>query len=211
MRIYAGNFAGFSASDSEAAVSKGFSGAEGYSLSLLNVVNTDIGGPGMVQLLDMVDWEAAGAVKMEVWDGSGWNLVREVEFEMKEEEEEEGGSEGGGTENGEWESESEVDAEPEPEDKAGHGQEAEADNPEEAPHGPVPGTNTDTETDNRPPLRSMKDPSWERSQDQKSLSDMITKQAKTSKLPVSKGGNAYASAAGIEKAGLEGEDEYEVV
>jgi hypothetical protein len=124
-------------------------------------------------------------------------------------------SESGGTEKGEWESEAEAEAH----DKDAK---AEAEIPEEDEHvndPPVPDipaplqATADTTTDTRPPLRSMKHPSWEHTQDQSSLLDMIAQQAKMSNLPVSRGGNAYATpAAGKnEKAGLEGEDEYEVL
>jgi hypothetical protein len=214
VRIYAGNFD--SASASELGTPKGFSSsAEGYSLSLLNVVNTDIGGPGMIQLMDMVDWEAAGAIKVEHWDGSGWNLVREVEYvgeDGKESAEGDGNgnrseSETGGSDKGEWESEDE--AEPEEEDKEA---EAEAeigkedDQVDALPVPDVPASHQEQDTDARPQLRSIKHPSWEHSQDKESLLDMISNQAK--KLPVSKGGNAYATSAA---AALEGEDGYEVI
>ena len=61
----------------------------GFSVALLNVVNTDIGGPGMVQLLDQ-ECEATGwnaAVKKETWES--WQLVRFENIVEGEEDEEE--------------------------------------------------------------------------------------------------------------------------
>jgi len=35
----------------------------------------------MVQLLDMADWRGKGALRMEKWDESGWNLVKREDFD----------------------------------------------------------------------------------------------------------------------------------
>ena len=80
VRVYAGAFVPAWSS----------SGGEGFSISLLNVVNTDIGGPSMVQLLDMPceapEWN--GFLRKEVWrererssredGGFRWGEDREV-------------------------------------------------------------------------------------------------------------------------------------
>lgn len=54
----------------------------GFSISLLNVVNSELGGPGMVALLDhrparggVLGWEGAGLVTKEEWEGEGAGLL----------------------------------------------------------------------------------------------------------------------------------------
>jgi hypothetical protein len=225
VRVYAGNFTP-SAEQKQA----------GYSISLLNVVNTDIGGPGMVQLLDMADWKGKGAVRREMWDGSGWNLI-EREDKGDEAFEEVGKAESDHSEvtsdAGEWESEPEQEIEEETK-----GKEVEMEDHETAhkdvlddpstidagnPSFTGPTCNTlqpeeaevisDLPTDDpwsqRPQLRDIKHPSWEREHDNETLLDMISKQS--SRLATSKTGNAYATAEAKEKADLSGEDDYEVV
>ena len=232
MRVYAGNFGAAVSSTTGEEVPEGYAGSEGYSLSLLNVVNTDIGGPGMVQLLDMVDWEGEGAVRVEKWDGSGWNLVERRDFGGRDSQEDGEGSEMGASDEGEWESEAEVEDEVEKEQKDGAAEakaEMEEDDridsasiPDASDSNqlldePTPGATEEAKETQaviepeaaRPQLRTIKHPSWEREQDNESLLDMIAKQSK--RLPVSKSGNAYATSAAKEKAGLEGEDEYEVL
>jgi hypothetical protein len=157
-------------------------------------------------------------------------LVERRDFGGRGVEEEEGkGSEMGGSEMGEWESEADSENEVEKERKDGAKAETEegihidsASTPDasdlhqltdEPTAGAVEEPKesqaiSEPETD-RPQLRTIKHPSWEREQDNESLLDMIAKQSR--KLPVSKSGNAYATSAANEKAGLEGEDEYEVL
>jgi hypothetical protein len=225
VRIYAGNFTP-SAERKETA----------FSISLLNVVNTDVGGPGMVQLLDMADWMGKSAVRREMWDGSGRNLI---EREDKEDEafEEVGKAESDHSEvtsdAGEWESEHEQEIEEETKGKEIETEEHEtarkdvlddpstidAGNPSFT--GPPSNTSQPEEAEvvsdlptedpwsQRPQLRDIKHPSWDREHDNETLLDMISKQS--SRLPTSKTGNAYATAAVKEKAYLSGEDDYEIV
>ena len=229
VRIYAGNF--ISTADEKV----------GFSISLLNVVNTDIGGPGMVSLLDDANWQARGAVRREKWEGNGWDCVERVEWEQEYQEVPIEGttSETGASEDGEWESEAEGDVEEEASGKTTKKEEhaeagKELDNkvegedvlqgtPEsvedestvqeitEAPEedGATSEPPAEDPWSQRPQLRDIKHPSWEREHDKQSLLDMIESQSK--RLPVSKSGNAYATAALKEKANLSGEDEYEVV
>lgn len=238
IRIYAGNF---TPSTEQKLPS--------FSISLLNVVNTDIGGPNMVQLLDMADWMGKGAVRREIWDGSGWNLI-ERNDRGDEAFEEVGTAESDHSEVTseveEWESEPEQEVEedskgkeleteqPAPADKESvkddfHGTSygdaaGDAGNPSFTgpPSEPVPDEFDPTEEtevisaipaddpwNQRPPLRDIKHPSWEREHDNETLLDMIGKQS--GRLPISKAGNAYATAAPKENTELSGEDEYEVV
>ena len=226
VRIYAGLFT--SAEE----------GNRGFALCFLNVVNTDIGGPGMVSLLDVADWQGRGAGRSEKWEGGGWDCVERVEWNVKDAGYEEVGkeetiSETGASENGEWESEPEVEldegvkdehveAKKEEEGKLEDVDAAEAapksvdesetvPEPFEAPDEAefVSDLPADDPWSQRPQLRDIKHPSWEREHDKESLLDMIERQSK--RLPDSKPGNAYATAASEEKANLSGEDDYEVV
>lgn len=230
VRVYAGNFTPIAVEEKDV----------GFSISLLNVVNTDIGGPGMVQLLDMVDWEGKGAVRREAWDGSGQNLVRREDYEVAKlgdgDVKAEDVSEAGGSEKGEWESEPEVEREADDvfveddgkeQTKAlseGDGVEAEPDIVQkhreignaipdafEAPKEAEGVPNIPIEEPESRPAQ-LREIKHPSWEREHDNESLLDMIAKQSKrLSISKAGNAYATSAAQEKADLSGEDEYELV
>jgi hypothetical protein len=81
VRVYAGEYLPAADGKEEEDEEK----KKGFSISILNVVNTEIGGPSMIQLLDAPTrapgW-AVGVTKEE-WEGREWSVEGTVDFGMK--------------------------------------------------------------------------------------------------------------------------------
>lgn len=76
VRVYAGEFLSQPAESG---------GEKGFSISILNVVNTELGGPSMIQLLDAPSGAAAWDAKVgkEEWEGSDGSVSRTVQLGMR--------------------------------------------------------------------------------------------------------------------------------